>query len=126
MRTYESTIAEIEAIAAEQRAIVEKAEPTADDADFLLKAEGEIGVLRRLASELHEREVAELRRQLAAAKAAQQAAEEALAASQAAQAADYGRYYGANGASAVLGRLSNPFAWAQLFESIKRGDFKRK
>jgi hypothetical protein len=45
---------------------------------------------------------------------------------QAAQAADYGRYYGANGASAVLGRLSNPFAWAQLFESIKRGDFKRK
>ena len=45
---------------------------------------------------------------------------------QAAEAADYGRYYGANGASAVLGRLSNPFAWAQLFESIKRGDFKRK
>ena len=45
---------------------------------------------------------------------------------QAAQAADYGRYYGANGASAVVGRLSNPFAWAQLFESIKRGDFKRK
>ena len=45
---------------------------------------------------------------------------------QAAQAADYGRYYGANGTSAVLGRLSNPFAWAQLFESIKRGDFKRK
>ena len=45
---------------------------------------------------------------------------------QPAQAADQGRYYGANGASAVLGRLSNPFAWAQLFESIKRGDFKRK
>lgn len=31
-----------------------------------------------------------------------------------------GRYYGANGASAILGRLSNPFAWAQFFQSLKK------
>jgi hypothetical protein len=31
-----------------------------------------------------------------------------------------GRFYGSNGASAILGRLSNPFAWAQFFESLKK------
>ncbi|MFZ9156122.1 MAG: carboxypeptidase-like regulatory domain-containing protein [Schleiferiaceae bacterium] len=31
-----------------------------------------------------------------------------------------GRYYGANGASAILGRLSYPFAWAQFFQSLKK------
>lgn len=31
-----------------------------------------------------------------------------------------GRYYGENGASAILGRLSNPFAWAQFFQSLKK------
>lgn len=31
-----------------------------------------------------------------------------------------GRYYGADGASAILGALTNPFAWTQLFNSLKR------
>ena len=31
-----------------------------------------------------------------------------------------GRFYGNNGATAILGRLSNPFAWAQFFESLKK------
>lgn len=31
-----------------------------------------------------------------------------------------GRFYGSNGATAILGRLSNPFAWAQFFESLKK------
>lgn len=31
-----------------------------------------------------------------------------------------GRYYGSNGATAILGRLSDPFAWAQFFESLKK------
>lgn len=31
-----------------------------------------------------------------------------------------GRYYGGNGASAILGALSNPFAWTELFNSLKR------
>jgi hypothetical protein len=31
-----------------------------------------------------------------------------------------GRYYGGNGASAILGALSNPFAWTELFQSLKR------
>ena len=31
-----------------------------------------------------------------------------------------GRFYGTNGATAILGRLSNPFAWAQFFESLKK------
>ena len=35
------------------------------------------------------------------------------------------RFYGANGGAAILGALSNPFSWAQLFEGIKRGDFRR-
>lgn len=35
-----------------------------------------------------------------------------------------GRYYGADGGSAVVGALTNPFAWAELFNAIKRGDFK--
>lgn len=34
---------------------------------------------------------------------------------------DYGRYQGqANGATAILGALSNPFAWQQLFQSFKK------
>ncbi|MDX5324771.1 MAG: carboxypeptidase-like regulatory domain-containing protein [Bacteroidota bacterium] len=37
-----------------------------------------------------------------------------------------GRYYGANGGAAIIGALSNPFAWAQFFEALKRGDFKNK
>lgn len=36
---------------------------------------------------------------------------------------NYNRYYGANGGAAVLGALSNPFAWAEFFEALKRGDF---
>lgn len=31
-----------------------------------------------------------------------------------------GRFYGADGASAILGALSNPFAWTELFQSLKR------
>ena len=31
-----------------------------------------------------------------------------------------GRYYGGHGASAILGALSNPFAWTELFQSLKR------
>ncbi len=31
-----------------------------------------------------------------------------------------GRYCGSDGASAILGRLSNPFAWAQFFQSLKK------
>jgi hypothetical protein len=31
-----------------------------------------------------------------------------------------GRFYGNSGATAILGRLSNPFAWAQFFESLKK------
>jgi hypothetical protein len=38
---------------------------------------------------------------------------------------NHNRFYGANGGAAILGALSNPFSWAQLFEAIKRGDFKR-
>lgn len=38
---------------------------------------------------------------------------------------NYGRYQGFNnGGTAILGALSNPFAWADLFKSIKNGDFK--
>ena len=37
---------------------------------------------------------------------------------------DYGRNGAFNNAgSAILGRLSNPFAWAQFFKAIKQGDF---
>jgi HK97 family phage major capsid protein len=60
-RTYESTMAEIDAIAAEQRAIIEKAEPSADDKAFLLTAEGEINALRKVANDLHVAEVEALR-----------------------------------------------------------------
>lgn len=35
------------------------------------------------------------------------------------------RYYGSNGGTAILGRLSDPFAWSQFFNALKRGDFKR-
>ena len=31
-----------------------------------------------------------------------------------------GRFYGADGGMAMLGALSNPFAWAQFFESLKK------
>ncbi|CAI8301731.1 MAG: Uncharacterised protein [Owenweeksia sp. TMED14] len=38
---------------------------------------------------------------------------------------DANRYYGTGGAgTAILGRLSNPFAWSQFFNALKRGDFK--
>ncbi|MEQ9262723.1 MAG: carboxypeptidase-like regulatory domain-containing protein [Owenweeksia sp.] len=37
---------------------------------------------------------------------------------------NYGRYQGyANGGSAILGSLTNPFAWAEFFSALKRGDF---
>ncbi len=37
---------------------------------------------------------------------------------------NYGRYQGFNnGGTAILGNLTNPFAWAEFFNSIKRGDF---
>lgn len=35
------------------------------------------------------------------------------------------RYYGSNGGTAILGRLSDPFAWSQFFNALKRGDFSR-
>lgn len=70
-RTYESTIAEIEAIQAEQRKVTQKPEPSADDKAFLLQAEGEIGALRKVANDLHASEVEELR---AAAERAERAA----------------------------------------------------
>jgi hypothetical protein len=37
-----------------------------------------------------------------------------------------GRYYGENGGAAILGAITNPFAWAEFFEALKRGDFKSK
>jgi hypothetical protein len=37
-----------------------------------------------------------------------------------------GRYYGAGGGAAVVGALTNPFAWAELFNAVKRGDFKKQ
>jgi len=37
-----------------------------------------------------------------------------------------GRNYGADGGAAVVGALTNPFAWAEFFNAIKRGDFKKK
>ena len=36
------------------------------------------------------------------------------------------RYYGENGGAAILGAITNPFAWAQFFDALKRGDFKSK
>lgn len=40
---------------------------------------------------------------------------------------NYGRYQGfANGGTAILGSLTNPFAWAEFFQALKRGDFKSK
>ena len=40
---------------------------------------------------------------------------------------NYGRYNGyANGQSAILGSLTNPFAWAQFFDALKKGDFSSK
>lgn len=37
-----------------------------------------------------------------------------------------GRYYGADGGAAIVGALTNPFAWAEFFNALKRGDFKSK
>lgn len=34
-----------------------------------------------------------------------------------------GRFYGDNGGAALLGRLSDPFAWSEFFKALKRGDF---
>jgi HK97 family phage major capsid protein len=53
-------MAEILAIQSEQRAITQKAEPSADDKAALLSAEGELHALRAVANDLHESEVAEL------------------------------------------------------------------
>jgi len=36
------------------------------------------------------------------------------------------RYYGQDGGAAILGAITNPFAWAQFFDALKRGDFKSK
>ncbi|MGB0176156.1 MAG: carboxypeptidase-like regulatory domain-containing protein [Owenweeksia sp.] len=37
---------------------------------------------------------------------------------------NYGRYQGfSNGGAAILGSLTNPFAWAEFFSALKRGDF---
>ncbi len=39
---------------------------------------------------------------------------------------NFGRYQGfQNGGSAVLGSLTNPFAWAEFFEAIKKGEFSK-
>ncbi len=35
-----------------------------------------------------------------------------------------GRYYGADGGAAILGALTNPFAWTQFFEALKSGAFR--
>ena len=37
-----------------------------------------------------------------------------------------GRYYGQDGGAAILGTITNPFAWAQFFDALKRGDYKSK
>ena len=37
-----------------------------------------------------------------------------------------GRYYGTDGGAAIVGALTNPFAWAEFFNALKRGDFKSK
>jgi DNA mismatch repair ATPase MutL len=66
-----------------------------------------------------EREVAELRRQLAAAKAAQQAAEEALAASQAAQAAAAPAAAEAEEAAAQAMAQAGAHAQAELLASLR-------
>ena len=40
---------------------------------------------------------------------------------------DFGRYQGfSNGGTAILGALTNPFAWTEFFNAIKRGDFSSK
>lgn len=40
---------------------------------------------------------------------------------------NFGRYQGfSNGGTAILGALSNPFAWNEFFKAIKRGDFSSK
>jgi hypothetical protein len=66
-----------------------------------------------------EREVADLRRQLAAAKAAQQAAEEALAASQAAQAAAAPAAAEAEEAAAQAAAQAAAHAQAELLASLR-------
>lgn len=39
---------------------------------------------------------------------------------------NYGRYQGySSGGAALLGSLTDPFAWARFFEALKRGDFKK-
>jgi hypothetical protein len=38
----------------------------------------------------------------------------------------YGGGMNAGGGAAILGAISNPFAWAQFFDALKRGDFKSK
>jgi hypothetical protein len=38
----------------------------------------------------------------------------------------YGGGMDAGGGAAILGAISNPFAWAQFFDALKRGDFKSK
>ena len=40
---------------------------------------------------------------------------------------NYGRYQGySDGGAAILGSLTNPFAWAEFFSALKRGDFNKK
>lgn len=39
---------------------------------------------------------------------------------------NYGRYQGMTAGGAILGSLSDPFAWMQFFEALKRGDFSSK
>ncbi len=39
---------------------------------------------------------------------------------------NYGRYQGLTPGGAILGALSDPFAWQQFFEALKRGDFSSK
>ena len=40
---------------------------------------------------------------------------------------DHNRYQGLqNGGQAMLLQLSNPFAWLEFFDSLKRGDYKKK
>ncbi len=41
--------------------------------------------------------------------------------------ANYGYYQGyADGGSAILGSLTNPFSWMQFFDALKRGDYRKR
>jgi len=61
VRTYESTMAEVQNLEAEQRKITSKLAPSADDKAELMRLEGAIEALRTIADEQHDKETQELR-----------------------------------------------------------------